>query len=103
MSVNGNLVNTAYLKTFLDQEARRHVNSESDSELLFVYPALRLSLHITNNSHRLNVFAHSLSELGKARANVEDIFTALRDVYSKCHGAFACAAMVAGYGILGFR
>lgn len=62
-----------------------------------------LELADIETTHRLNVFAHSLSELGKARANVEDIFTALRDVYSKCHGAFACVAMVAGYGILGFR
>ncbi|TLD23290.1 hypothetical protein PspLS_07467 [Pyricularia sp. CBS 133598] len=85
MSVNGNLVNSPELISFLDREARRHVNTDSDSELL------------------LNVFAHALYELNKARANVDDVFTALREVYARCHGAFACTAMIAGFGILGFR
>ncbi|KAH7324608.1 amidophosphoribosyltransferase [Stachybotrys elegans] len=85
MSVNGNLVNSEELITFLDQEARRHVNTDSDSELL------------------LNVFAHALNELNKTRANVQDVFTALREVYTRCNGAFACTAMITGFGILGFR
>jgi amidophosphoribosyltransferase len=85
MGVNGNLVNAPDLAKFLDYEARRHVNTDSDSELL------------------LNIFAHALGELGKARANVDDVFIALREVYARCHGAFACTAMIAGFGILGFR
>lgn len=51
----------------------------------------------------LNVFAHGLQKLGKTRANSEDLFTALGDVYAKCQGAFACTAMIAGFGILAFR
>ncbi|GJC98623.1 amidophosphoribosyltransferase [Colletotrichum higginsianum] len=85
IAVNGNLVNTEYLRQFVDKEALRHVNSDSDSELL------------------LNIFAHGLQKLGKTRAVSDDIFTALGDVYSKCQGAFACTAMIAGFGILGFR
>ncbi|KAF1738453.1 Amidophosphoribosyltransferase [Beauveria bassiana] len=85
LAVNGNLVNSEELRVFLDLEARRHVNTDSDSELL------------------LNVYAHALHELGKARANADDIFAGLRDVYTRCKGGFACVAMITGFGILGFR
>lgn len=55
------------------------------------------------NFGSLNVYAHALTELGKSRVNSEDTFTALRMVYEKCQGAFACTVMIAGFGILGFR
>lgn len=51
----------------------------------------------------LNVYAHALHELGKARANVDDVFDGLREVYARCNGGFACTAMITGFGILGFR
>ena len=99
-------MNAPELVKFLDYEARRHVNTDSDSELLYAHPhfhAISVFSLTCDQLYRLNIFAHALGELNKARANVEDVFTSLREVYARCHGAFACTAMIAGFGILGFR
>ncbi|KAL5533271.1 ADE4 [Sanghuangporus sanghuang] len=82
---NGNLINTTSLLHFMDAEAHRHINTNSDSELL------------------LNIFADNLQRTGKFRINEDDIFTAIGGLMDQCKGAYACVAMLAGFGIIAFR
>ncbi|KAI0291190.1 putative ADE4-amidophosphoribosyltransferase [Multifurca ochricompacta] len=82
---NGNLINTAALLHFMDAVAHRHINTSSDSELL------------------LNIFADNLNNTGKFRINEEDIFVAVGGLMAQARGAYACVAMLAGFGIIAFR
>jgi amidophosphoribosyltransferase len=82
---NGNLTNTDELSRDLFNEDLRHVNTNSDSEVL------------------LNVLAHELQVLGKLHPTKDDIFKAVSGVHKRCRGAYAVIAMVTGHGIIGFR
>ncbi len=82
---NGNLTNAEELSREIFQSDLRHLNTDSDSEVL------------------LNVFAHELQRLGKLVPSAEDVFSAVRDVHQRCKGAYAIVAMIAGYGVIGFR
>ncbi len=82
---NGNLTNTDQLKQELFRDDLRHINTNSDSEIL------------------LNVFAHELARQGTLRINESHIFDAVAGVHRRCKGAYAAVTMVIGYGIVAFR
>lgn len=49
------------------------------------------------------MLANNLQKTGKFRINEEDIFTAIGDLTEACKGAYACVAMLAGFGLIAFR
>jgi len=82
---NGNLTNAEKIKQELFEDDLRHINTESDSEVL------------------LNVFAHELQRIGKLSVDANDIFSAIRRVHERCKGAYAVVAMIANVGLVAFR
>mgnify|MGYP001277046045 CR=1 FL=1 len=82
---NGNLTNSSDLARDLFKEDLRHINTDSDSEVL------------------LNIFAHELQRRGKMEPAPEDVFAAVAGVHKRCRGGFVAVVMLSGYGIVGFR
>ncbi|MDR0529616.1 MAG: amidophosphoribosyltransferase [Zoogloeaceae bacterium] len=83
---NGNLINAESLKLEMFEQDLRHVNTNSDSEVL------------------LNVLAHELQEAAHGvRLDLNAIFSAVSGVHRRVKGAYAAVAMIAGYGLLAFR
>ena len=83
---NGNLTNAHALKAELFSTDHRHINTESDSEVL------------------LNVLAHEIGETTRGLPlTPHDVFEAVRKVHRRIKGSYAVIAMIAGHGVLAFR
>jgi amidophosphoribosyltransferase len=82
---NGNLTNSKFLSDELFKSDLRHLNTDSDSEVL------------------LNVFAHELNRLGKLEPQPADIFQAVSTLHKRCEGGYAAVALIAGFGLVAFR
>ena len=83
---NGNLTNAPALKSELARIDRRHINTESDTEVL------------------INILAH---EIGVAARDLpltpQALFAAVAAVHKRVRGSYAVIALIAGYGLLAFR
>ena len=83
---NGNLTNQAQLKEELFKNDRRHINTDSDSEVL------------------LNVLAHEIQEAADGyNLSTDAVFKAVGAVHRRVRGAYAVVAQIAGHGMLAFR
>ncbi|WP_318476227.1 amidophosphoribosyltransferase [Photobacterium leiognathi] len=82
---NGNLTNAADIRETLFEQAKRHVNTTSDSEIL------------------LNILANQLEHCQSYPISPDEIFTAIAEVHRIVKGAYAVVAMVIGHGLIAFR
>jgi amidophosphoribosyltransferase len=87
---NGNLTNAPALRKELFDVDRRHINTDSDTEVL------------------LNILAHELDMAARGATqerplSPEEVFSAVRAVHKRLKGSYAVVALIAGYGLLAFR
>ena len=83
---NGNLTNADRLKEDIFKQDLRHINTNSDSEVL------------------LNVLAHSIEQATQKNVLTSGIiFDAVTTVFKRCQGAYAVVSMVANFGLVAFR
>ncbi|WP_407411046.1 amidophosphoribosyltransferase [Acinetobacter sp.] len=82
---NGNLTNAEEIHDDLFKTDLRHMNTNSDSEVL------------------LNVLAHELQKLGKLSPVADDIFQVIGRVHERCRGGYAVVSMITNQGLVGFR
>jgi len=82
---NGNLTNSESLANELFHAEMRHLNTDSDSEVL------------------LNIFAHELGKQREIYPEAKHIFKAVAKTHRRCDGAYAVIALITGFGLLAFR
>ncbi|MEY2891750.1 MAG: amidophosphoribosyltransferase, partial [Pseudomonadota bacterium] len=83
---NGNLTNAHDLKKELFDIDRRHINTESDTEVL------------------INILAHEIEQAARnLPLTPEEVFKAVSVVHKRIKGSYAVVALIAGYGLLAFR
>jgi amidophosphoribosyltransferase len=82
---NGNLTNHDELADLLTREDRRHLSTDSDSEVL------------------LNVFAHELQIRANGHPTADQVFDAVEALHKRCSGGYAIVALIVGHGIVAFR
>ena len=82
---NGNLTNYDELAELLIRDDRRHLSTNSDSEVL------------------LNVLAHELQMRANGSPTAENVFNAIDALHKRCKGGYAVVALIVGFGVVAFR
>lgn len=85
---NGNLTNAAELRSPIFKDDLRHLNTNSDSEIL------------------LNILAHEIFKTlspNDYQLNNQQIFSAVEGLFKRCRGGYAVVALIVGFGLVAFR
>ncbi len=83
---NGNIIQSKKLAKEIREQQHRHLNTDSDSEVL------------------LNVLAAELQTCNKGkRLDQEQVFRAVSKLHQRCLGGYAVVALIVGFGVLGIR
>ena len=82
---NGNLTDAKQLSNELFHAEMRHLQTDSDSEVL------------------LNIFAHELAKQREIYPDAKNIFKAVSKTHIRCDGAYAVIALITGHGLIAFR
>lgn len=83
---NGNIIENRKLAAEIRERQHRHLNTDSDSEVLL--NVLAAELHACNLGGKLDS---------------EQVFRAVSKLHQRCLGGYAVVALIVGFGVLGIR